>query len=97
MKPIEVIRCSIADSDDYSHIVDSAIHNTLGQLWKWAEEQGVNVSFEKHIENDDASYSLLLRVTAKFYSDTDKALFKLSYSDLPYRQFSMNSMEPIFY
>ncbi len=94
---LPVISCSITDSSDYDYLVDNAIHNTLGPLWSWAEEQGVKISFEKNIDNDLNTMSLRLKVTALFEEHTHYALFKLSFSELPYKQFTMKEMQPIFY
>lgn len=96
IKRLPVISCAISDSSDYDYMVDNAIHNTLGPLWSWAEEQGVKISFEKHMDNDVASMSLRLRVEALFEEPTHYALFKLSFSELPYQRFSMGDMQPIF-
>jgi len=97
VKKFPVINCSISDSSDYDYLIDSAIHNTLSPLWDWAKEQGVNISFEKNIDNHYESMSLRLRVVALFNEPTDYALFKLSFSELPYKQFTMKEMHPIFY
>lgn len=96
-KRFPVIYTSIADSSDYDTMVDNGIHNTLGPLWSWAEAQGIKLSFEKHIDNDLSTYSLRLRVDAMFDDPTHLALFKLSFSELPYKQFTMKNMQPIFY
>jgi hypothetical protein len=97
IKRFPVIRTSIADSGDYDYLIENGIHNTLGPLWAWADEQGIKLSFEKNIENNPATYSLELLVNAMFEDPAHLALFKLSFSELPYRQFSMNDMQPIFY
>lgn len=98
MKKLEVIHCSIADSDDYSHMMDAAIHNTLAPLWKWSEEHGASISFRKTTDNCFESYSLKLKVIAQFDHDEDYAIFKLSFSEFPYRRFTINNlMQPIFY
>lgn len=92
-----VIYTSIADSSDYNTMVDNGIHNTLGPLWSWSEEQGIKISFEKHIHDDPSTYSLKLRVDARFEDPAHLALFKLSFSELPYKQFTMKDMQPVFY
>ena len=92
-----VIYTSIADSSEYDTMVDNGIHNTLGPLWSWANDQGINLSFEKHILNDPSTYSLKLRVDARFKDPAHLALFKLSFSELPYKQFTMKDMQPVFY
>lgn len=92
-----VIFTSIADSSDYDTMVDNGIYNTLGPLWSWAEGQGIHLSFEKHIHNDPSTYSLKLRVDARFEDPAHLALFKLSFSELPYKQFTMGNMQPVFY
>jgi hypothetical protein len=96
---LTVIACSIADSSDYDYIVDNAVHNTLGPLWSWAEEQGIKISFEKSIDNDLATISLRLRVDALFEEPAHYALFKLSFGELPYRSLSMGgrTLQPVFY
>jgi len=97
IKRFPVIFTSIADSSDYDIMIDNGIHNTLNPLWAWSAEQGIKLSFEKHILNDPSTYSLKLRVDALFEDPAHLALFKLSFSKLPYKQFSMNDMQPIFY
>lgn len=97
IKRFPVILTKIADSSDYDIMIDNGIHNTLGPLWSWAEAQGIKLSFEKHIDNDVATYSLRLRVDAMFDDPAHLALFKLSFSELPYKQFTMKDMQPIFY
>ncbi len=97
IKKFPVIFTSIADSSDYDIMVDNGIHNTLGPLWRWSEEQGIRISFEKHIVNDISTYSLRLRVDALFEDPAHLALFKLSFSELPYKQFTMKDLQPIFY
>ncbi len=97
IKRFPVIRCAINDSSDYDLMVDNGIHNTLGPLWSWAEEQGINLSFEKNVDNDPANFSLRLQVNAVFEDQAHLALFKLSFAKLPYQQFSMNDMQPVFY
>ena len=93
---IPVISCAIADSSDYDYIVDNAIHNTLSPLWIWAEDQGVKISFEKSINEDVSTMSLRLKVDALFEETTHYALFKLSFSEMPYQKLSMGDMQPIF-
>lgn len=97
IKRFPVILTSIADSSDYDIMIDNGIHNTLSPLWSWSEEQGIRLSFEKHIDNDPSTYSLRLRVDALFEDPAHFALFKLSFSKLPYKQFTMSDMQPIFY
>ena len=92
-----VIFTSIADSSDYDIMVDNGIYNTLSPLWSWAEDQGIDISFEKLILNDPSTYSLKLRVDARFEDTAHLALFKLSFSELPYKQFTMKDMQPVFY
>lgn len=96
MKKLDVVRCSIADSDDYSYITDVAIQNTLAPIWQWAEQHGATVSFRKVTDNCFESYSMRLRVIAEFDHDEDYALFKLSFRELPFRKFSINNLQPIF-
>jgi hypothetical protein len=93
---LPVISCSIADSSDYDHMLDNAIHNTLGAIWKWADEQGINISFEKSIDNNLSTMALQLKVNALLEEPTHRALFKLSFNELPYTQFSMKELNPIF-
>ena len=97
IKQIPVISCSIADSSDYDYLLDNAIHNTLGAIWKWADEQGINISFEKNIRDNPDTMALQLKVDALLEEPTHRALFKLSFNELPYTQFSMKEMQPIFY
>ena len=97
IKKFPVISCAIADSSDYDYLIDNAIHNTIDPLWSWAEEQGIKISFEKSMDNDVTTMSLRLKVTALFEEHTHYALFKLSFSELPYKQFTMKEMHPIFY
>lgn len=94
---LPVISCSIADSSDYDYLLDNAIHNTLGVIWKWADEQGINISFEKNIRDNPDTMALQLKVDALLEEPTHRALFKLSFNELPYTQFSMKEMQPIFY
>jgi hypothetical protein len=41
--------------------------------------------------------ALQLKVDALLEEPTHRALFKLSFNELPYTQFSMKEMQPIFY
>lgn len=93
---LPVISCSISDSSDYDYMLDSAIHNTLGTIWKWADEQGINISFEKSVDDDGSPMTLQLKVHALLEEPTHRALFKLSFNELPYTQFSMKEMYPCF-
>ena len=94
---LPVISCSIADSSDYDYLLDNAIHNTLGAIWKWADEQGIVISFEKSIDDNPSTMALQLKVNALLEEPTHRALFKLSFIELPYTQFLMKEMQPIFY
>lgn len=91
-----VISCSIADSGDYDFLIEEGVHNALIPLWSWAENQGIKLSFVKSIETDLATVSLRLRIDAVFDNPAHLALFKLSFSELPYNQFTMKGMQPIF-
>lgn len=97
IKKYSVINCTINDSSDYDYLVDNGIHNTLIPFWDWAKEQQIKISFEKNINNDDDTFSLRLLVDALFEDHSHYALFKLSFAELPYKQFTVKDMQPIFY
>ncbi len=94
---LTIVKTNISDNNDYSFIYDTAIHNTLGPYWQWAKENNVNVSFEKHTDQDVATWSLRLAVTAEFSSATDLALFKLSFGNFPLTKLNQESLENAHY
>lgn len=78
---IKIIDAHVNDSSDYDYIVDTAIHNTLADLFKWAEESGASLNFMKKYLTED--YGLKLSVDAEFDTAEDLALFKLTFGDVP--------------
>ena len=88
---IKIIDAHVNDSSDYDYIVDTAIHNTLADLFKWAEQSGANLTFMKKYLTED--YGLKLSVDAEFESSEDVALFKLTFGDLPCNKLVIDGRE----
>lgn len=84
------------DTDGIDVLYGQAIQTTLEPYWAWAKETGANVEFTKHTDNDLATYSIRLAVTAQFDSDDSAALFKLTFSDLPKKSLKFNDNTPYF-
>ena len=78
---IKIIDAHVNDSSDYDYIIDTAIHNTLADLFKWAEDSGAKLTFMKKYLTEE--YGLKLRVDAEFDSPEDVALYKLTFGDIP--------------
>jgi hypothetical protein len=94
---VVVINCSIPDSGDYDIMHDNALQNCLQPLWEWSNENSINVFFEKDYIDDPMVHSTSIRVVAVFESNTDMAMFKLSFSNFPLKKFHMGSdMIPTF-
>ena len=94
---VVVIECAIPDNGDYDHMHNNALHNSLEPLWAWSNENKINVFFEKDYIDDPMVHSLSIRVVAVFDSDTDMAMFKLSFNNFPLKKFQMGSdMIPTF-
>ena len=85
---VTIIDALVNDNADYEFITDNAMHNTLNDLFKWAEESDVNVAFTK--EYDKEGYSLRLLVKATFESKEDYALFKLAFDGKPFNKIDIN-------
>lgn len=92
-----IVKTNISDSNDYSYIYDTAIHNTLDPYWVWAKENNVNVSFEKHTDQDVSTYSLRLRVIAEFPSETELALFKMTFGKFPLTNMDQSLENPRYF
>lgn len=92
-----IIKTNINDDADYSYIYDHAIQNTLTPYWQWTAENDVNVAFEKHTDNDLATYSLRLAVTATFENPSDLAMFKLTFGKFPLQSISKDSIENVHF
>jgi hypothetical protein len=92
-----VVECPINDSADYDYIWESAIHNTLGPFWKFADTAKGNVHFEKRFDDGPDAYGgAVLIIDAVFDEQTDLAYFKLNF-DLPYDSIVISSdMETTF-
>ena len=58
MHKIRVIEARVKDDSDYDYIHDQAMHNTLRKYFKWAEESGADVSFNKSWGEGDYSLTL---------------------------------------
>jgi len=58
-----VIEARVKDDSDYDYIHDQAMHNTLRKYFKWAEDSGAKISFNKSWGEGD--YSLTLCVDAR--------------------------------
>ena len=86
---VRIIEARLKDSSDYDFIYDNAVHNTLGDYWKWAETSSGTVSFEKNW-NDEGVY-LVLEVDAVFEEPDDYALFKLTYGGKPFTKLQINN------
>lgn len=82
----------MSEDADHSFIYDTAIQNTLEPYWEWAKENDVSVNFTKHTDNDVSTWQLKLAIVAEFPTDTDMALFKLSFGNFPLTQFDMKSL-----
>jgi len=93
MNRLVIIKTAITDDADYSHIYDHAIQNTLAPYWQWTAENDINVSFEKHINEDISTYSLRLAITADFDNASDLAMFKLTFGKFPLQSISKDSLE----
>ena len=92
---IRVIEARVKDDGDYDYIHDNAMHNTLRKYFKWAEESGAKISFEKSFE--DIGYTLTLCVDAIFEDKEDYALFKLTFSEMPFTRLNITpDMEGYF-
>lgn len=85
---VTIIDALVNDDADYEFITDNAMHNTLNELFKWAEESNVNVSFTK--EYDKQGYGLRLLVKATFENQDDYALFKLAFEGKPFNKIDIN-------
>ena len=95
MHKIRVIEARVKDDSDYDYIHDQAMHNTLRKYFKWAEESGADVSFNKSWGEGD--YSLTLCVDAIFEDKEDFALFKLTFSEMPFTRLNIKpDMEGYF-
>lgn len=92
-----IVKTNIPDSDDYSYIYDNAIHNTLDPYWAWAKENNVHVSFEKHTDQDVSTWGLKLLVVAEFSSDTELALFKMSFGKFPLTNMNQSLENPHYF
>jgi hypothetical protein len=92
---VRIIEAVVKDDGDYDYIHDSATHNTLKQYWKWAEESGAKISFERNW--GDSDYSLKLIVNAVFEDEQDYALFKIMFGHQPLNKLKINKdMEGYF-
>jgi len=92
-----IIKTKISEDADHSYMYDHAIQNTLTPYWQWTAENAVNVAFKKHTDNDVATYSLRLAVTATFENSSDLAMFKLTFGKFPLQSISKDSMENIHF
>lgn len=86
-----IIECAVKDSSDYDWLYDNAIQTTLESYFKWADENGGTIHFEKSWA--DVSYGLTLRVDAKIDNAETFALFKLTYGNKPFNRLDTNTME----
>ena len=92
---VRIIEANVKDDGDYDYIYDNAMQNTLEHLWKWAENSKGTVSFEKSFE--DIGYTLTLCVDAIFEDKEDFALFKLTFSEMPFTRLNITpEMEGYF-
>ena len=92
---VRIIEANVKDDGDYDYIYDNAMQNTLEHLWKWAEHSKGTVSFEKSFE--DIGYTLTLCVDAIFEDKEDFALFKLTFSEMPFTRLNITpEMEGYF-
>ena len=85
---IKIIDAHVNDSSDYDYIVDTAIHNTLADLFKWSEQAGAKITFMKKYLTED--YGLKLSVVAEFEDAQDLALYKLTFGDVPCNKLIIN-------
>jgi len=80
---IKIIDSRVSDSSDNGYFWENGIHNTLRPIWAWADENKVDVSFEKFLEPDESGAGLRLEVYANFTSKEDMGLYKLSFNTSP--------------
>ena len=92
---LRIIEANVKDDGDYDYIHDSATHNTLRKYWKWAEDSGANLNFERSWGEGDMY--LKLCVDAVFENKEDYALFRLKFGDKPLNKLKINgNMEGYF-
>lgn len=88
-----VVRTSMSDDSDYNYIYDIAVNNTLEPYWQWAKDNNIDISFTKHTDNNVATWNLMLAIVAEFPTDTDMALFKLTFGTFPLKHIDLKTME----
>lgn len=67
-----IIKAPAPRDADYEMITDTAIHNTLKEYWKWAEETGVNLQFQVKYPDEQEYYSdESMHVYAEFNTEQD--------------------------
>jgi|TARA_B110000444_G_C18837800_1_gene597085 hypothetical protein len=80
---MRIVDCVVNDSSDYEWMHESAISNTIGKYFEWADNNNINVQFTKSYD-DELVYGLKLYIDAKFDHPEDRAQFVITFGNKPF-------------
>lgn len=94
---LRIAEVPINDSSDYDYLWESAIHNSLAPLWKFAETSKGTMHFNKTINTSKDAYGgMVLELDAIFNDRSDMAYFKLNF-DLPWNAMEVTSGMEVYF